>query len=75
MKMDDRLLDQPTLKTARGDVLAERICLRCRSKFPSNGFGERICKRCKGSGAWKNGALPLGNGSRGSKAKSSGSGY
>lgn len=38
------------------DVPAERICLRCRTAFRSEGFGERICPRCKGSALWKSAA-------------------
>lgn len=46
---------------ARGDAPAERCCLRCRSAFWSEGFGERICKRCKGQSSWKS-AIPSGEG-------------
>ena len=35
------------------DVAAARACLRCRSTFWSEGFGERICSRCKGSAVWR----------------------
>lgn len=38
---------------AMADVAAERACLRCRSTFWSEGFGERICSRCKGSAVWR----------------------
>ncbi|RBI83500.1 hypothetical protein DRV85_15710 [Rhodosalinus halophilus] len=41
------------MQRAAGDVDAERICLRCRSPFRSEGFGERICSRCKGSAVWR----------------------
>ena len=44
------------------DVPRERKCLRCETKFQSEGFGERICRRCKGSNAWRN-AAPGGQGS------------
>lgn len=27
------------------DVPKERLCLRCRTPFPSEGLGERICRR------------------------------
>ena len=48
---------------AKADIAAERICLRCRSAFWSEGFGERICSRCKGTVAWRTGA-PGGSGHR-----------
>lgn len=38
---------------ATADVAAERTCLKCRSTFWSEGFGERICSRCKGSIVWR----------------------
>ena len=38
---------------ATADIAAERVCLRCRSSFWSEGFGERICSRCKGTAAWR----------------------
>lgn len=38
---------------ATADIAASRVCLRCRSSFWSEGFGERICSRCKGSVAWR----------------------
>ena len=34
-----------------------RICLICRSEFPSEWAGERICRRCKATSVWRNGAL------------------
>ena len=34
---------------ATADIAAERVCLRCRSTFWSEGFGERICSHCKGT--------------------------
>ncbi len=40
---------------AHNDVPQERACLRCRTPFWSEGFGERICRRCKGLNAWRNG--------------------
>jgi len=55
----DHVLGTP--KPARGDIAAERACLLCRTRFPSEGFGERICKRCKGQSAWKS-AIPSGDG-------------
>jgi len=33
-----------------------RMCLRCATKFPSDGPGERICPRCKSTKAWRDGA-------------------
>jgi hypothetical protein len=41
------------ISRAAGDIAAERACLRCRSTFLSEGFGERICSRCKGTTAWR----------------------
>jgi hypothetical protein len=38
---------------AATDIAAERLCLRCRTPFWSEGFGERICARCKGSAVWR----------------------
>lgn len=35
------------------DVPQSRPCLRCRTRFWSEGFGERICRRCKGSKSWQ----------------------
>ncbi len=35
------------------DVPQERLCLRCRTPFWSEGFGERICQRCKKSNSWQ----------------------
>ena len=46
---------------ATADIAAERACLRCRSTFWSEGFGERICARCKGTVAWRS-AVPGGSG-------------
>ncbi|RLK07274.1 hypothetical protein CLV75_2389 [Ruegeria conchae] len=40
---------------AHNDVPQERPCLRCRTPFWSEGFGERICRRCKGLNVWRNG--------------------
>lgn len=40
------------------DVPKERLCLRCRTLFSSEGFGERICRRCKASRSWKMGVQP-----------------
>lgn len=50
MKSTDAELE--TVK-ATADTAAERICLRCRTTFWSEGFGERICSRCKGSAVWR----------------------
>lgn len=52
--------DFGTIKAAT-DIAAERVCLRCRSTFWSEGFGERICTRCKGSAVWR-GSIPEGIG-------------
>lgn len=41
---------------ALNDVARERRCLRCKTVFPSEGFGERICRHCKGLNAWRNAA-------------------
>jgi DnaJ-class molecular chaperone len=46
---------------ATADIAAERTCLRCRSIFWSEGFGERICSRCKGSAVWRS-AISEGSG-------------
>lgn len=67
--MTDTLLP-PT--RARGDVPAERVCLKCKSAFWSEGFGARLCKRCKAGGTWKNGALARGPVKRGGTAGSQG---
>ena len=53
---------------ARGDVPAQRICLKCKAPFLSDGFGERLCKRCKSGGTWKNTALARGPAKRGNVA-------
>jgi uncharacterized paraquat-inducible protein A len=46
---------------ATADIAAERVCLRCRTTFWSEGFGERICSRCKGTLAWRT-AVSVGGG-------------
>lgn len=46
---------------ATADVAAARACLKCRTTFWSEGFGERICSRCKGSTVWR-AAVSGGNG-------------
>lgn len=51
----------PVLAPAQRDVAANRSCLRCRTVFASEGFGERICQRCKVTVAWRAG-LPAGTG-------------
>lgn len=58
-----------TIVKARGDVAAERSCLRCKATFQSEGFGQRICTRCKGTSSWRS-AIPDGNGQ--SRRRSSG---
>lgn len=45
------------------DIPKERRCLRCGTRFWSEGFGERICRRCKGTDAWRN-FTPIGPGTR-----------
>ncbi len=60
MTMKTADADEGTNK-AKADVAAQRICLRCRSTFWSDGFGERICSRCKGTVAWR-AAVPGGSG-------------
>jgi len=66
--MDDPWPGLPPTLQARGDMPAERHCLRCKVAFWSEGFGERICKRCKSQAAWKS-AIPSGDG--GSRRRSS----
>lgn len=44
--------DFGTIK-ATTDVAATRACLRCRSTFWSEGFGERICSGCKRATFWR----------------------
>lgn len=39
---------------APGDIPQVRRCIRCRTPFHSEGFGERICGPCKGTTAWRN---------------------
>ncbi|QEW30119.1 hypothetical protein SAMN05444398_12714 [Roseovarius pacificus] len=50
IKFADEELEIPR---AAADVAAERFCLKCRSRFWSEGFVERICSRCKGSAVWR----------------------
>jgi hypothetical protein len=38
---------------AQGDIAKERGCLRCGTRFWSEGFGQRICGRCKSSVTWR----------------------
>jgi hypothetical protein len=64
-------IDFGTLK-AIADVAGERACLRCRSTFRSEGFGERICSRCKGSAVWRSAISEgSGQGRRRSRGRSS----
>lgn len=51
----------PRVGPVHRDVAARRACLRCKTMFFSEGFGERICPQCKGSVAWRSG-LSVGNG-------------
>lgn len=46
--------DTMSPKRARNDVPQERLCLRCKTSFWSEWFGERICRRCKSQNAWRN---------------------
>lgn len=50
-----------TVARVRRDVAAERVCLRCRTTFRSEGFGERICPHCKSSSVWR-ANVPVGDG-------------
>ena len=54
---------------AKGDVPAARVCLRCKTVFQSEGFGERICRPCKGTQAWRN-AMPVRRGRERRRASS-----
>lgn len=38
---------------AIADAAAERVCLKCRSPFWSEGVGERIYSRFKASSVWR----------------------
>ena len=51
--MTDRSVTLQSLARARGDVAAERVCLRCKVTFWSDGFGERICPHCQSSSLWR----------------------
>ena len=62
--ISEREQEQFALARSPRDVPSSRLCLRCRSVFQSDGFGERICPRCKGSALWKSGTPPRGSGSR-----------
>lgn len=44
------------LAKPQGDVPAERVCLRCKRPFWSEGFYERTCAHCKSSTAWRTAA-------------------
>ena len=59
MKPENQLTD--TLIRAEKDVAQERLCLRCKVSFWSDGFGERFCRRCKASNVWKN-SVPVSQG-------------
>lgn len=67
----DLQLAEPTIR-AHADIAAERLCLRCRTAFWSEGFGQRICGRCKSTVSWRN-AVPgvSGHGGRRSGGRSS----
>lgn len=60
MKMKSADAVNETVRAA-ADIAAERVCLRCRATFWSEGFGERICSLCKGFSAWR-AAIPEGGG-------------
>ena len=51
--MTDRTETLQSVARARGDIAAERVCLRCKATFWSEGFGERICPHCKSSSLWR----------------------
>lgn len=51
----DLQLAEPKTR-AHADVAAERTCLRCRTAFWSEGFGQRICARCKSTVFWRDAA-------------------
>ena len=54
--MSEPFPDDSVPQRALADGPKKRSCLRCKTPFLSEGFGERICKRCKGSNTWKNAA-------------------
>ena len=59
-----------TTARARGDVAAERTCMRCKATFLSEGFGERICARCKSSSSWRSAVSSIiGDGQRRSSGR------
>jgi hypothetical protein len=58
MSMHGILSEPDRPGAAAADVPRTRHCLRCRTPFPSEGFGERICRACKGTLAWRT-AVPL----------------
>ena len=60
--MDNPDPDLGPVMQARGDMPAERHCLRCKAAFWSEGFGERICKRCKAQASWKSAPAASGGG-------------
>lgn len=54
--------NDPSLSKSPRDVATTRACLRCKTVFQSEGFGERICPRCKGSAVWKSAQSAHGDG-------------
>ena len=36
-------------KTYRSPDCKDRLCLKCKRSFPSDGKGNRICRKCKGN--------------------------
>ena len=61
MQTKDQFIVVDDPKRALGDAPKERSCLRCKTSFWSEGFGERICARCKGTSIWR-AAVPEGGG-------------
>lgn len=62
--MTDAPSEQQSPSSSPRDAPGERACLRCKTVFHSEGFGERICPRCKGSVIWKSGLPARGDGNR-----------
>jgi hypothetical protein len=70
--MTDGIETGSAIEKARGDVAAERACLRCTMTFWSDSFGERICRRCKRSAAWRSAvSVSTGQSRRRSSARTS----
>jgi hypothetical protein len=58
MTTDSILSASGPRRQALADVPQVRACLKCRTPFQSDGFGERICRACKGTDAWRT-AVPV----------------